>query len=272
MNKGTKILFITIILLSITLLHVQVAAKNTYTVTYKATNGIFKKKSNSSKKRIIFKYKKNRKRGYAPSIKRSKYVLNGWYTKKKGGKKYTSKTKISKSVKLYPHWLKAYRIDTHYYELIGKPFLSLEDIETKTGQLTLTKKWNSEDEAIFTAKNGDKYYIGQTIRYKTEPMLSSYDVFYIDKIKCKSNHLVNIKKSTKYSTFMKKLKADWIYYHINIKKHSFSFTCGTTEYWDEPSEYDETLYILWSVKMKSNNKITPNTYFTLSTTDRRHFE
>lgn len=262
-----------VLLFSFTYTNITFAAKeNKHIVTFNAYNGIFRAKTNANKKKIKFKYKHNEKRGYAPSIKRSKYVFNGWYTKKKRGKKYTSKTKICKSVKLYPHWLKAYRIDTHYYELIGKPFLSLEDIETKTGQLTLTKKWNSEDEAIFTAKNGDKYYIGQTIRYKTEPMLSSYDVFYIDKIKCKSNHLVNIKKSTKYSTFMKKLKADWIYYHINIKKHSFSFTCGTTEYWDEPSEYDETLYILWSVKMKSNNKITPNTYFTLSTTDRRHFE
>ncbi len=241
-------------------------------MTFNAYNGVFKAKINSNKKRIKFKYKHNKKRGYAPSIKRPKYVFNGWYTKKNGGKKYASKTKIKKSVKLYPHWLKAYKINTHYYELMGKPFLSIKEIENKTGNLTLTKKWNSEDEAVFTANNGDRYIINQSIRYKVTPVLSSYYVYYIDSIKCKAKHLVNIKKSTKYSTFMKKMQTDWVYYHTNIKKHKFSFTCGTSEYWSEPSVFDETLYVLWSVKMKSNNRIKANTYFTLSTTDRRYFE
>lgn len=262
------VILFSLICASLCLTNVE-AKKQTHTVTFNAHIGKFKAKINADKKTIKFKYKHNEKRGYAPSIKRSKYVFNGWYTKKKSGKKYAYNTKIKKSVKLYPHWLKAYKIDTHYFELMGKPFLSIKEIEEKTGKLSITKKWNSEDDAVFTAANGDKYLIGKTIRYKKEPVLSSYDVYYITEIKSKAKHLVNIKKATKYSTFMKKMKTDWVYYHANIKKHRFSFTCGTSEYWSEPSKFDETEYVLWSVKMKKNNKIKPSTYFTLSTVDGR---
>lgn len=244
------------------------AKKKTHTVTFNAYNGVFKAKTNADKKIIKFKYKHNEKRGYAPAIKRSKYVFNGWYTKKKGGEKYTSKTRIRKSVKLYPHWLKAYKIDTNYYNLMGKPFLSIEEIEKKTGKLTISKKWNSEEEAVFTSTNGDKYIIFKAIRYKREPALSAYEVYYIDRIKCKAKHIVNIKKATKYSTFMKKIKDEWVYYDTNFKKHKYSFTCGTTDYWDEPTHFDETLYVRWSVKMKKNNKIEPNTVFTLSMSEK----
>ena len=244
------------------------AKKKTHTVTFNAYNGVFKAKTNADKKIIKFKYKHNEKRGYAPAIKRSKYVFNGWYTKKKGGEKYTSKTRIRKSVKLYPHWLKAYKIDTNYYNLMGKPFLSIEEIEKKTGKLTITKKWNSEEEAVFTSTNGDKYMIYKSICYTKEPARSAYEVYYIDKIKCKAKHIVNIKKATKYSTFMKKIKDEWVYYDTNFKKHKFTFTCGTTDYWETPTKFDETLYVHWSVKMKKNNKIEPNTVFTLSMSEK----
>ena len=261
------IILFSLICASLCLTNVE-AKKQTHTVTFNAHIGKFKAKINADKKTIKFKYKHNEKRGYAPSIKRSKLVFNGWYTKKKGGVKYTSKTKIKKSVKLYPHWLKAYKIDTHYFELMGKPFLGIKEIEKKTGKLTITKKWNSEEEAVFTSTNGDKYMIYKSICYTKEPALSTYEVYYIDRIKCKAKHLVNIKKAAKYSTFMKKIKDDWVYYDTNFKKHKFTFTCGTTDYWETPTKLDETLYVHWSVKMKKNNKIEPNTVFTLSMSEK----
>jgi len=48
--------------------------------------------------------KKSQKAGKLSVSKRAMYKFAGWYTKKSGGKKYTSKTKIKKSITLYAHW------------------------------------------------------------------------------------------------------------------------------------------------------------------------
>ncbi|MDR3225855.1 MAG: InlB B-repeat-containing protein [Clostridiales Family XIII bacterium] len=48
--------------------------------------------------------KKGKKAGKLTASKQSMYKFAGWYTKKSGGKKYTSKTKIKKKVTLYAHW------------------------------------------------------------------------------------------------------------------------------------------------------------------------
>jgi uncharacterized repeat protein (TIGR02543 family) len=42
--------------------------------------------------------------GKLPAAKRAKYSFKGWYTKKSGGKKVTSKTKLAKGVTLYARW------------------------------------------------------------------------------------------------------------------------------------------------------------------------
>jgi uncharacterized repeat protein (TIGR02543 family) len=44
--------------------------------------------------------------GKLPKAKRAKYLFKGWYTKKKGGKKITAKTKFAKNTTLYAHWKK----------------------------------------------------------------------------------------------------------------------------------------------------------------------
>jgi uncharacterized repeat protein (TIGR02543 family) len=48
--------------------------------------------------------KKNKKAGKLAASKQAMHKFTGWYTKKVGGKKYTSKTKIKKTVTLYAHW------------------------------------------------------------------------------------------------------------------------------------------------------------------------
>ena len=45
-----------------------------------------KQKPNRNKNKITIKNKLNKKRGYAPAIRRDGYTFDGWYTKKKGGK------------------------------------------------------------------------------------------------------------------------------------------------------------------------------------------
>lgn len=238
-------------------------------VKFYVYNGEFKAEQNKGKTVLKFKYKKGERRGYAPSIKREGYSFNGWFTKKKGGKKYTAKTKINKNIKLFPHWLKEYKINTDYFGLIGKPYIKISDLEKIVGKLTVTKKWTSDDTAKYTSNSGDIYNIYRTIRYNNGSTYSSYYVYYVSSIKCKAKHLVNIKKKTKYTTFMKKMNVDWMYYSKIIKKHKFSFTYGTTEYIESEPSKGETMFILWSVKMKKNNKIKPNTFFTLSTVEGR---
>lgn len=75
------------------------------------------------------KYKKNEKRGYAPKISRSGYAFKGWYTRKKGGKRYSYNTRINKNVKLYPQWLKRYKTKTKYFDYFGYTFKSDTDIK-----------------------------------------------------------------------------------------------------------------------------------------------
>ncbi len=272
MNKGTKILFITIILLSITLLHVQVAAKNTYTVTYKATNGIFKKKSNSSKKRIIFKYKKNRKRGYAPSIKRSKYVFNGWYTKKKGGKKYTSKTRIKKSTTLYPHWIKRYIIKKQYLKSLGCLYKSEDEIEETYPNIKIIKK--NTKYLPFTLKcKSSSFNLLFEFDYSDSATKDNVTYDYsLDTIKCPLKKIVNIKKQTNCYKFLTKLSGKGSTNHyVNTKKHMMTLAYGLYDYSffeeDDNPNYPDQYYVLWDIKLTKKNKVVPSSQVTLSASE-----
>ena len=101
------IIFVTVLSLTF-ILTTQVNAAKKVTLTYYAGKGYFKSESNQSRHKILIKNRIYKKRGYAPAIRREGYVFNGWYTQKKGGIKYTSSKKITKSIKLYAHWVKKY--------------------------------------------------------------------------------------------------------------------------------------------------------------------
>lgn len=74
-------------MLSLTFIPVDsVNAAKKVNLTYHVGNGYFKAKLNRSKQKITIKNKVNKKRGYAPAIRREGYAFNGWYTKKKGVK------------------------------------------------------------------------------------------------------------------------------------------------------------------------------------------
>ncbi len=84
---------------------VQAATKKVK-VIYKANGGKFTAAKYASKSKVVKKVRKGKKRGTAPKIKRTGYILKGWYTKKSGGKKVTAKTKIKKKTTLYAQWKK----------------------------------------------------------------------------------------------------------------------------------------------------------------------
>ncbi|MFP3154783.1 InlB B-repeat-containing protein [Lachnospiraceae bacterium ZAX-1] len=57
-----------------------------------------------SKSKLDVKY--NQKIGTLPTVQKKGYTLKGWYTKKTGGSKITSSTKITKAQTLYAQWAK----------------------------------------------------------------------------------------------------------------------------------------------------------------------
>ena len=121
MKKVINLTILSAIILSLIFIPtVQTNAASTVNITYYSSNGYFKAKLNRSKRKITIKNKVNKKRGYAPAIKREGYAFNGWYTKKKGGKKYSASTIITKNQKLYPHWLKKYKVNNNYFICVFK--------------------------------------------------------------------------------------------------------------------------------------------------------
>ena len=110
MKKLIKLTIIFTIILSLTFIPTfQINAASKVNITYYSSNGYFKAKLNRSKRKITIKNKVNKKRGYAPAIRREGYIFDGWYSKKKGGKKYSASTIITKKQKLYPHWMRIHK-------------------------------------------------------------------------------------------------------------------------------------------------------------------
>ena len=85
MKKLIYLTTIFTILVSLTFIPaIQINAASKVNITYYSSNGYFKAKLNRSKRKITIKNKVNKKRGYAPAIKRDGYTFDGWYTRKKG--------------------------------------------------------------------------------------------------------------------------------------------------------------------------------------------
>ncbi|MFP3154322.1 InlB B-repeat-containing protein [Lachnospiraceae bacterium ZAX-1] len=73
--------------------------EKTYTVKFNANGG---KKLSISKRNV----EGNKRIGKTPTVQKKGYVLKGWYTKKSGGSRINSKTKITKNQTLYARWSK----------------------------------------------------------------------------------------------------------------------------------------------------------------------
>ena len=141
MKKIINLTILSTIILSLTFIPaIPTNAASKVNITYYAGKGHFKAKPNRSKSKINIKNKINKKRGYAPSIKRDGYTFDGWYTKKKGGKKYSASTIIKKKLKLYPRWIKKYKINTNYFVPMGLSFDDLVDFQKYYGSMTVLKE------------------------------------------------------------------------------------------------------------------------------------
>ena len=208
MKKLIYLTTIFTILVSLTFIPaVQTNAASKVNITYYAGNGYFKSKPNRSKNKITIKNKLNKKRGYAPAIRRDGYTFDGWYTKEKGGKKYSASTIITKKQKLYPHWLKKYKINTNYFLPIGVTFLNISEYEPYWGKLKITKKKKiATYDYEYTLKNhkGDLFYLTTDIHSIDDNNNFTYEYYYFN-MECKLKNIINIKKATDFKIFLKKL-------------------------------------------------------------------
>ena len=206
MKRILNLSIILTIILSLTFIPaVQTNAASKVNITYYAGNGYFKSKPNRSKNKITLKNKLNKKRGYAPAIRRDGYTFDGWYTKKKGGKKYSASTIITKKQKLYPHWIKKYKINTNYFVPMGLSFDNLDEFQKYYGSMTVLKKNIKKHvfPGIVKCKTSSEdilnfFVMDSSGEDKDKPF--SYSIQYAN---CKLKNVINIKKTTSMDVFLK---------------------------------------------------------------------
>ena len=231
-------------------------------ITYYANNGYFKAKPNRSKNKITIKSKINKKRGYAPVIKRDGYVFNGWFTKRKGGIKYTSSRKIVKKQKLYAHWLKKYTVNTDYFIPIGLKFTYLSDYEPYWGNLKIVKKKIGNYTCSYTLTNsyGDSFSISGLVKAIDDDGDYVYD-YSCSGIDCKLKNLVNIRKTISVKKFLKKLGVKS--YNFYPSDNYVDFVYGSTRFSDETYDTD----IVWQINLNSKNQVSPDTIVSFDAND-----
>ena len=204
MKKTINILTLFAVILSLAFIPVSsIYASNRVNLTYYSGKGYFKAKTNRNKHKIVIKNMTNKKRGYAPAIRRNGYTFIGWYSKKSGGVKYTSSKIVTKRQKLYPHWIKKYKINTNYFVPMGLSLTGVDDFQKYYGKLTITSQ--SVKKRVYPGKfnckneKGDLIYISSWYGYDS-------DSYQIDYLNCKLKNVINIKKPTSMSTFFQKIR------------------------------------------------------------------
>ena len=148
---------------------------NKVKVTYIANGG----KAGAKSKTVTYK----KAYGKLTTAKRMGYTFKGWYTKRSGGSKVTSKTKVKKkgTIKLYAHWqkVKVSKVSKITVKASKKKVtLKLKKVTGAKGYeitYSLNKNFKSKKKITITKttvninklKSGKKYYI-KVRAYKTD--------------------------------------------------------------------------------------------------------
>ena len=259
MKKLINLLILFTTILSLTFIPaIQTNAAAKVNITYYAGKGYFKAKPNRSKNKITIKNKINKKRGYAPSIRRNGYTFDGWYTKKKGGKKYSASTIITKKQKLYPHWIKKYKINTNYFVPMGLSFDDLVDFQKYYGSMTVLKENIKKNifPGVVKCKTASEDILNFLVMESSDEDKDKPFSYSIQYANCKLKNVINIKKTTSMSTFFKKLGVKK--YNYNSKTHTIDFICKKCycNFHNDDAEYED---IWWTIKMNDKNQLTPDT-------------
>ena len=164
-----------------------------------------------------------------------------------------------KKQKLYPHWIKKYKINTNYFVPMGLSFDNLDEFQKYYGSMTVLKKNIKKHvfPGIVKCKTSSEdilnfFVMDSSGEDKDKPF--SYSIQYAN---CKLKNVINIKKTTSMDVFLKKLGVNQ--YNFNSKKHTIDFICGKCYcnfHNDDDAEYED---IWWTIKMNDKNQLTPDT-------------
>lgn len=240
----------------------KVNASKKVTLTYHSGKGYFKSSLNRGKSKISIRNKLNKKRVYAPAIRRDGYAFVGWYTKKNGGTKYSSKKIITSSKNLYAHWLKKYKLNTNYFVPLGTTYSSLSDYEPYWGNLKILKKKSGSYSYDYTLTNEKKdyFYVTSNVFALDDNGDFLYD-YGFSGINCKLKNLINIKKTTNFKIFLRRLGVKR--YNYDSSSKFLDFVCGKTYYASE----NEYIDVVWKIYLNNKNQISPTTSVSFELTD-----
>ena len=253
-----SILLVTMLIITLPIINLQKTEAAIKKVKVKSfiCSGTFKANINQGKKSITAKVKKGKKMGMPPVVKRDNYVFAGWYNKKKGGKKYTANTKIKKKTKLYAHWVKKYKINKKYEKILSiESYPTFKDLEKDCGAL----KFISKDKKYYPFTETYEVKNGNTYNVLPPNEIDGTTDYTVSDITVKAKHLVNIKKDTKYSIFLRKLGVKEYNKRKKKNKLSLEFVTETVKLVFADLEKDEWQYLHWEVKDIKNKKVTPDT-------------
>lgn len=122
----------------------------------------------------------NKKYGKLPTPKRAKYTFSGWYTKKSGGTKITSSSKITakKNITLYAHWKK----------------VSVGKVSSVSLKNTKSKRMTVHTKAVSGAKGYLITYAGNASFTKDKKSLfTSYTKKNINKLQKNKKYFVKVR-------------------------------------------------------------------------------
>lgn len=110
----------------------------------------------------VKKVLKGKKVGKLPNAKRKGYYFDAWYTKAKGGKKITAKSKFNKNTKLYAHWLKG--VTVRFNPTGGTVTTKSKKFKdgTSIGKLPVPKRDGYTFDNWYTKKTGGKVVTSST--------------------------------------------------------------------------------------------------------------
>ena len=159
--------------------------------------------------------------------------------------------------------VKRYKIKTKYFKYMGYTFKSEEDINKCFPKSKLISKNTKYYPFKYKYKSG-KFTCMYDCQFDDELDKSTYE-YDLDYFKCPIKKIVNIKKKTKYSKFIRKLAGKrFSDYDIDKKKHKLTLAYKQFKYYEEESKSFEKYYVYWEIKLDKKNRVKPSSIVTFS--------
>ena len=153
--------------------------------------------------------------------------------------------------------VKPYKINTKYFKYLGYTFKNKKDINKCFPKSKLISKNTKYYPFKYKYKSG-KFTCFYECEFDDELDKSTYE-YDLDYFKCPIKKIVNIKKKTKYSKFIRKLAGKrFTDYNVDKKKHELIMVYKTFKYYEEESKSYEKYYVRWQIKLDRKNRVKPS--------------